>query len=328
MRILARTDELSEAEWLGLRRRGIGGADAGRLDFATWAEKTGKTSGARTNEAMEWGHVLERPVAEQFAKRSGNAVVRWPVMLQGERPFQLANVDFWIVEPSWDFPEGVVTDLAAGSNLSLASIVAVLEVKTTGIASPGTAHLWDDDGVPPVYEAQGLHYSCVTSIPAVVYACLAGGRGLLVRERHYSDPQREAQTALEAAFWDLVTSDTPPEPDGSERTSEALHEMFPLSESREVEADDFTFDTFLAWQAAKARLVEVEELVKRHRASLELSLGSADTLTYQGDTLLTYKSQRTGSRFDLESFRADHPEVHQKYLKDRPGARVMLDKRR
>ena len=198
-RFVVATNNLERGEWLRFRKQGIGGSDAGILmgaspyksRFSLWAEKTGKVDDEFSgNEATEWGHLLERTVAEQFARVTGNAVVAYPAMLAHPEHEELqANVDFFIVEPNGHTPAGVVTDIEPQSYFDQegnewakgVKPTAILEIKTTGIATRGNSREWDDDGVPATYVYQGAHYALVTGVNHVVFAALVGGQGLQIQ---------------------------------------------------------------------------------------------------------------------------------------------------
>ena len=91
--VIARTDQLTNDEWLDLRATGIGGSDLASIynespwtsRYSLWAEKSGRvTRENKTNDAMEWGHFLEDAVAAKFAKEYDAVVVKWPVMLRSK----------------------------------------------------------------------------------------------------------------------------------------------------------------------------------------------------------------------------------------------------
>ena len=204
----------TEAEWLELRRElGFGGSDVGSMagvnkykkPYALWAEKSGLVIPEPAGDAAKWGHRLERVVAEAYAEDYGKAVVAWPVILVSQEPgleFMFANLDFLIVDPSEQFPAGVVTDWKETE--WPAGVQSILEVKTSGIASPGTSHLWDKDSIPESYRLQTCHYGIITGIHSIVFAALLGGRGLITREPEWDESLAESVIALEQMFFDLV----------------------------------------------------------------------------------------------------------------------------
>src|ERR1017187_6781790 len=107
-------------DWHQRRLQGIGGSEASVLvpgankyesELHLFGVKTGRIPHeVIDNEAIRWGHRLERPVAEEFAEVKNRAIVEWPVSLQWkEKPWMLANLDFLEVIPSEQFPAGQVT---------------------------------------------------------------------------------------------------------------------------------------------------------------------------------------------------------------------------
>jgi predicted phage-related endonuclease len=85
-----------------------------------------------------------------------------------------------------------------------------------GIASPGTAHHWDNNQIPVSYYWQGLHYSIVSGVHTVTFVALLAGRGLVTRDMPIVDEDVETLVAAESMFWDLVQTQTPPPVDGSD----------------------------------------------------------------------------------------------------------------
>ena len=95
--VFAKTKDMPKAEWLRLRRNGIGGSDAAaimglspwRTAMDVWLEKTGEfTRDDEENEQMYWGTVLEAVVAEEFTRRTGLKTRRRNAILQSRKyPF-------------------------------------------------------------------------------------------------------------------------------------------------------------------------------------------------------------------------------------------------
>ena len=79
------------------------------------------------------------------------------------------------------------------------------------------------------YYAQCVHYLAVTGADRWYLAVLAYGRGFFTFVLERDQAEIDALMAAEADFWKLVEQDTPPDADGSEATSAALREIFPIS---------------------------------------------------------------------------------------------------
>jgi len=330
--VIADVSGMSHEEWLNLRSTGIGGSDTGAIygesyytsPYSLWAQKSGREQrSTETNEAMEWGNILEDIVAAKFAKEYEYAVVKWPVMLRSKsNPFMLANLDFLIVTPSEQFPAGKVTLWPELTEPEGAN--AILEIKTTGIVGKGSAQLWEDDHVPRAYELQGLHYATVLGFEQVVFAALVAGQGLVVRGRVYGENEMKDCVEKETKFWNHVKSGIAPDLDGSDSTATTLTKMYPEPvEGKTVEADDFIYETFQSFVEAKKQADVAEKRLKELKAHLQNAIGEAEALTRDGQVIITYKRTKDSRVFDADALKEADPEVYERYTKVRPGYRVM-----
>ena len=82
-RKLINTKEISHEEWLDLRRKSLGGSDAGTCVnmnqysslIKLYANKKGLVKDAADNEAMRLGRDLEQYVADRFMEATGKKLV-------------------------------------------------------------------------------------------------------------------------------------------------------------------------------------------------------------------------------------------------------------
>lgn len=121
--VLVETAGLSEEEWLGYRRKGIGGSDvAALLGISPWRTARDlyfdklNIAAVEDNEgnwvALEMGHLLEPLVAKIFERKTGYKAYQIKKMFQhAEYPWMLADVDYFV-----ELPDGTT---------------AILEIKTT-----------------------------------------------------------------------------------------------------------------------------------------------------------------------------------------------------
>jgi putative phage-type endonuclease len=342
--VVGRTDTVLEDDaelerWHEMRAKGIGGSDVAAImetsryksRFSLWAEKTGRERSDRSTRATNWGHRLERTIAEAYAEAYGVAVYNWPVMLRSTAfTFMLANLDFVIcIDP---LGVGCVTDWL--EETPPPNVVSILEIKTGAITSRGSTYEWEDDGVPYNYALQGLHYCAVTGIDNVVFAALIGGTdierddaGLVVRHRIYDETDVAELEEKEFSFWEFVERDEPPEPDGSPATFAALKAMYPNSvEGKSIAMTREELSVYYDWHEAKALSDETDAIAKKLYAKLALMVGEAEALTWNGKTLVTYKKTKDGVSVDTKALLADHPELKEQYEIQKSGHRMMLDK--
>lgn len=317
--------------WMDARSAGIGGSDAASIfgegytsAYTLWAQKSGMVPREQVeNEAMQWGHDLERPVAQRTAREYGMALVRWPVMFRNvAHPVMLANVDFWVVNPSPEFPVGVITEWEGMEPPP--GLQCILETKTTGIATYGNADAWADDGVPTQYERQGIHYCAVTGFQHVVFAALVGGHGLVVRGREYSDEDILRHIEGVHKFWQHVVTGTPPEPDGEDNTMDTVRTLFPHSKPNViVEADDATAEVFQQYVKAKDAVARATTDAQALKVKLAIAIGEGEEMVYNGRSLFTYKSSKDTVKFKADEFRVQYPGLYNNFCVPVPGTRSL-----
>ena len=186
------TSGLSEEDWLGYRRQGIGGSDVAAImgvsPFATlrdlYNDKCGSPDVIQTEDnwvAKEVGHRLEDLVAKIFAYKTGYKVFAVRKLFRHPfHSFMQANVDFFV-----ELPDGSI---------------AILECKTTNYNSK---EKWNDGAVPVNYEWQCRHYMAVMNLSCAYIACLYGNNeNEFVYRRIDRDEVIEADMIeMEAHFW-------------------------------------------------------------------------------------------------------------------------------
>lgn len=283
------TKGMSREEWLMRRRKTIGGSDAAGIvglsrwasPFSVWADKTGRAAEKEDTEAMRQGRDLEDYVARRWMEETGKRGYRLPAMLY---------------HPKYPFAHADVDRMVMGEN-------AGLECKTTF-----SLDLKQFNGIefPVQYYAQCVHYLAVTGADRWYLAVLAYGRGFFTVVLERDQAEIDALMAAEADFWKLVEQDTPPDADGSEATSAALREIFPISE--QTTADLFGRDSVLREymrlkedkKALDTRIGEIENTIKADMGEAESGLC--------GSFHISWKSQNRQT-FQAKEFAKDHPSI-------------------
>lgn len=319
--VVARTDDLGRADWLDLRRDGIGGSDAAaicgqdrwRSAFEVWLDKTAAPNlpADEMSEAAEWGVILEPIVREQTARRQQVAIAPAPFLVRSpDHDFMLANLDgvAWeLRDPAADPPEGVY------------------EGKTAGV---WTAEGWEDDGVPDAYLLQGMHYLAVTGLDWLIFGVLIGGQRLEVRRVERDQELIDHLVSIEAAFWQRVIDRTPPEPDGSKACTDLLAHLYDVKPESVITVDDEA-DVLRNLQMRdhyKAEAKAAEEAATEHENRLKVLLGDHEVLQGpDGHVLCTWK-QHDVTRLDGKALKADRPDVHAAFAKTTTQRRFNVPK--
>lgn len=280
------------------RTKGIGGSDAAaalgmspwKTPYQLWLEKRGEGEQEIDTEFGYWGNALEAPILNRFERDAPAEVLcRQQLFVSPEHPFMFCHVD------------GI-----AGDDLVQAK---------TYIGSP-----WDE--VPDQYQIQVQHEMICTGaklchMPVLfsynTYKCYT----------IEADPKLQALIIEgERRFWELVQSNTPPEPVNLPDT----RHRFRAAVSAEVEATDD-----IAMKVASIKTVK--ERIKAFKAEESLLLKEVmsymrenDVLTYDGAVLATWKQAKGATLFDAEAFQAAHPDLAAEFTKQGEPTRRFLAK--
>lgn len=149
-------------------------------------------------------------------------------------------------------------------------------------------------------------YLAVTGAERWYLAVLAYGRGFFTFVLERNQAEIDALMAAEQAFWHQVEQDIPPAADGSEATTAALQEVYPVS--RNTTTALFGRDAVLQEymrpkedkKALDFRIGEIENTIKADLGNSES--GSCGLFN------ISWKSQ-TRQTFQVKEFAKDHPNI-------------------
>lgn len=316
---LVSTQGMDRADWLAIRKQGIGGSDAAaavglnpyQSALELWMRKTGRDGLLPSPDPddirspLYWGTLLEPKVAEAYAQVTGNKVRRVHAVLQhpdADKDWMLANLDYSVVgNPA----------------------VQILECKTAG---RNGAHLWDE-GVPEYVQCQVQHQLAVTGKSAADVAVLICGQELQIHRIERDEAVIERLIALERAFWKRVVQDIPPQADGSESADQALRRLYPqdngetLNLSREADLNDH-FQELLTLRQRLTEFFEREAVLKQ---SIQQRMGEATWARF-AEGQVSWKRSKDGVGLDTSALLKDQPDLLQRYPKLRPGSRRFVIK--
>ena len=197
---LVNLTDISHEQWLELRKKGIGGSDAGAIlglnpyvsAFQVYCDKKGLIEEKDDNEAMRQGRDLEEYVARRFEEKEGKSIRRCNFMLQHpEHDFMIADIDRLVIGET-----------------------AGLECKTTSILTKID------------FEAGATHwYIAILILNKAFY--------VFRLERN----EREIKTLIkkEREFWkNNVLANSPPQPDGSEQAGKVIQQLYGGNENEPI----------------------------------------------------------------------------------------------
>ncbi|RBB37557.1 endonuclease [Burkholderia reimsis] len=311
---LVETKDLPRADWLEVRRSGIGGSDAAAAvglnpymsPLELWLDKTGRSEGlprpdpTDTTSPTYFGTLLEPIVAAVYTQTTGNRVRKVNAVLRHSTiPFMLANLDREIVG---------------------ARDVQILECKTAGEFG---ARLWRD-GVPEYIELQVQHQLAVTGKTAAHVAVLLCGQALEVHRIERDDALIARLIQLEAQFWKYVQTDTPPPADGSESADRALRHLYPGNGGTIDFSDDRNLSSVFADLVAVRAEIEARQAIEAQlKQQIQQAMGDATRAVFETGEA-SFRRSKDSSAVDLKRLLADHPELEQQYATSKQGSRRFL----
>lgn len=181
-----------------------------------------------------------------------------------------------------------------------------------------------DNGVPMEYQIQEQAEMLVYGADTARLVVMHGGRSF-----DWFDIKRDDQFINEhlvpktKAFWeDNVLADVAPEP----VTSDEAVIVWPGNEDISIEGGQDLFELWGAYGSMQAEAVELAEQIDAIKLQLQLAMKDATELTYQGQTLFTWKPRKGATRFDTTKFKQEHPEMVPSYMSQGPATRTFIRK--
>lgn len=295
---LINTKNISHDEWLTLRKKSIGGSDAGAIvgmnqwssPVTVYLDKLGMSKDRETSEAMRLGTDLESYVALRFSEETGKKV---------------RNDNYMYAHDDYDFITANIDRTVVGEN-------AGLECKTMNAWAD-----YDLEGgeVPGNYFCQCQHYMAVMGYDKMYLCVLIFQRGVFVVEIERDQPFIDQLIAEEVRFWkEHVEARIMPPPDESDATKDALNELWPtqnVGEQIEMPELEILAREYKEIGDAEKRLKDRKNELRNKIAAGMQTAERADSDGYY----CTYKTQ-VKKGMDLDAFKRDHKDLYEKYQKE------------
>jgi putative phage-type endonuclease len=213
MRRLADLTTLARADWLALRRQGLGSSDAPavvgvspyRTPLRLWAEKVGLLEPEET-EAMRWGRLLEPVVADEYARA--------------------AEIELWAPMALYQHHEHAWMLATPDRLATQARPEVVVEIKVRGA--------WVDQDLPPHYVIQVQHQMAVLGLERATVVVLVAGQRLVWAHVERDDAMIRDLIEREREFWRRVELNDPPPSVAEDRTQGVLSKLYPKDSGRKV----------------------------------------------------------------------------------------------
>ncbi len=262
---MKRTVYTTREEWLEARRSSIGASEspgilghgyASDSAMATYASKLGILDDVideTTRRRMDIGTAIEPVIRELFTAETGLAVYNdafdsgsYARCVSDERPHVSASLDGEIYN-------------------------GVFEAKNVDAF---LRHDWDD--APPLrVQIQVQHQMYVTGYTRAYVAALIGGNELVIHEVERDEAFIQAMLPALDEFWDYVESKTPPPPDHTRATSEALWRLYPQDDGESVDLPPEALEWDESLQDLKKTIKKMEEERRGFENEIKACIGEA-----------------------------------------------------
>ena len=259
------------------------------------AEKTGKEVKTLDSLPLRFGSFAESFVASEYSRSTGFDLIHdESIYVHPEYSFISAHIDRFVLEDS-----------------SSSSPTRILECKT---ANPFSAGDWGEvgtDQVPLSYLCQCLWYMAITNLNRVDLAVLFGNSDFRIYEIS-RDLELESTILQKASFfWNTyVLHDVPP-PATSEEDCQTLFSKGDPTMS--VEAHSETLELRKRLALLNNEIDTREDEISAIKQNIMTLMGEAETLTYQGKVIATWKAPKPSYRLDSKTLEQEHPEIASHY---------------
>ena len=278
---VANRDEMTEEEWLSLRRKGIGGSDvAGVLRLSKWKTPSSvwfeKVEGGaeEMSIAAEVGTNLEpylrSKVVPWFAENEGAEVTFYQhgwMLRHPTIPYLVAN------------PDDVISHPERGN--------CVIEYKTT---SEWRREEWGEEELPDAYYAQVQHYMEVMDCDHSYVFALIGNRSIEVRYVPRNQDFIDRMVAECVAFWEnYVLTKEPPAPVGEDIDTEILKLIYEAEEAEKVVDLSHMQAEYDRYKALNEAYKDAEKGLKELKQHFMAAMGDAE-VAMVGEHKITWKT--------------------------------------
>lgn len=299
--------EQDSPEWHEARRNGIGASEVAAIlglspfqtPLSVYRVKMGVPNEIPEDLAY-FGHALEAPIAQWIRDKHPK------VGMVG------AGISARSVEWPW---------LTATPDRMAANTIIPIEIKTSSAYSKDK---WAD-GVPLYYQTQVQTQLAVLGAPFGWLAVLHGGNSPeLYRVERDEGFIQDHLIPKTRDFWEQhVLAQVPPEPS---TPAEAV-ELWPGDPDVSVEGGEALYELWGAYGLMQAEQIEVTERLDAIKLELQKAMQDATTLTYQGQTLFTWKPRAGSRRLDTTALKTAHPDIVAAFTKQGEPTRTFLRKK-
>lgn len=299
-------------EWLKVRESGIGSSEIATIvglnpwetPYQLWRRKVGIDAPKPENFAMKAGHYLEDAVSRFWADETGREIIKrsavdW-IIRDNDRPYLQVSPDrtYWLTgEKRNDTNKGI------------------LECKTTQMAV-------DADDLPKHWFCQVQYQLGVAGLEHGSLAWLCSGREFGYKDIDLVPDFYQWLVEEVSRFWqDNILARVEP---SAVSVKDVLLKYNRHADGKIIEVGADIFDACSELREIKKQIKGLETTQAELEERIKLAFGDAEGISFDGQTLATWKAPKPSQKFDAKAFQSDDPETYSKYVKPQQGARRFL----
>lgn len=299
-------------EWLDVRKSGIGSSEVATIvglnpwetPYQLWRRKVGIDAPKEENFAMKAGHYLEDAVSRFWADETGREIIKrsavdW-IIRDNDRPYLQVSPDrtYWLTgEKRNDTNKGI------------------LECKTTQMEV-------DADDLPKHWFCQVQYQLGVAGLEHGSLAWLCSGREFGYKDIDLVPDFYQWLVEEVSRFWqDNILARVEP---SAVSVKDVLLKYNRHADGKIVEVGADIFDACSELREIKKQIKGLETTQAELEERIKLAFGDAEGISFDGQTLATWKAPKPSQKFDAKAFQSDDPETYSKYVKPQQGARRFL----
>ena len=298
-------------EWLKYRESGIGSSEVATIvglnpwetPYQLWRRKVGLDAPKQENFAMKAGHYLEDAVSLFWQDETGQQVIKssagdW-LIRDDERPYLQVSPDrtYWLA----DMPH---------SNENK----GILECKTTQMTI-------DEDDIPKHWFVQVQYQLGVAGYQHGSLAWLTQGRNFGYKDLAFVPDFAWLVEEVDKFWVDNIQAKQEPT---AANVQDILLKYNRHTDGKIVEVNDDIFAAYQELKEVRDELSAIEEKKTALEEKIKLGFGDAEAISYDGQTLATWKAPKPSNKFDAKAFTAAHPDLAKEFTFPTQGARRFL----
>jgi len=302
-------------EWLNVRQSGIGSSEIATIvglnpfetPYQLWRRKLGIDPPKQETFAMKAGHYLEDAIAKFWQDASGREVIKssagdW-IVRNNETPYIQVSPDrtFWLNEGKHNARDW--------------KSKGILECKST-------QKNIDRDDLPKHWFCQVQWQLGGSELEQGSLAWLVAGRqfdyiDLMFVPDFFGWLKEQAEK-----FWtDNIVGKKEPE---AVSVDDIVAKYSVHTDGKQIEVGDDIFEVYSDLRNLKDEIAVLEERKTELEGKLKMAFGDAESISYGGATLATWKAPKATKKFNAKWFCESNPALADEFSEEVQGARRFL----